>query len=482
VSFRRRIVIAAGVAVSVAIVLASVAIYVLVRAELRNQVDSELNRLASGIFAIRIRGSEGVDVGKALKGAVPGVKAGTKGLKSVEVKLPKDALGSNIGYAQFVNAKGKVIGPRREDVPLPVTPQTLAVARGKAPAFLADTEVNGIHARVLTRRVGKERAVQAVRSLEGVDHTLDQLLLVLIGVSVGGIGLALGLGLGVGRTALRPVRQLTEAAEHVATTRDLSRRIDAGGRDELARLARSFNTMLAALERSLTAQRQLVADASHELRTPLTSLRTNVEVLAGADRLDPAERERLLGDVVAQLEELTVLVGDLVDLAREEETAPEQEDVRLDELVAATIQRTGRHAPGNRFAARLEPCTVWGSPQRLERAVSNLLDNAVKWSPQGEPIEVRLVDGELTVRDRGPGFDPADVEHVFDRFYRAPAARDLPGSGLGLAIVRQVAESHGGSVSAANASGGGGVLWLRLPTVPLDLPGTPARARALSTS
>ena len=482
-SFRKRIVIAAGVAVSVAIVLASAAIYVLVRDQLRSQIDTELNRLARGVFAIRVKGSADVGFGKALKRTLPpGVRAGEKGVKSVEVRVPKDALGGTIGYAQFVNARGKVIGPPRDDVRLVVTPQTLAVARGNAPAFFTDAEVNGIHARVLTRKVGKQQAVQAVRSLEGVDNTLEQLLLVLVAVSVGGIGLAVGLGLAVGRTALRPVRQLTAAAEHVATTRDLSRRIDAGGRDELARLARSFNTMLAALELSLTAQRQLVADASHELRTPLTSLRTNVEVLAGAERLDPAERERLLGDVVAQLEELTVLVGDLVDLAREEEAAPIQEDVRLDELVAATIDRAGRHAPAHRFAAELEPCTVWGSPQRLERAVSNLLDNAVKWSPPDERIEVTLAGGELTVRDHGPGFGRADLEHVFDRFYRAPAARGLPGSGLGLAIVRQVAASHGGAVSAANAAGGGGLLRLWLPTVPLDVAAEAAGATALATS
>ncbi len=483
-SFRKRIVLAAGVAVSVAIVLASVAIYLLVRDQLRAQVDTELNRLAGGVFAIRVRGATGdVGFGKVMKAAPPTLKAGQKGLKSVELRVPKDALGGTVGYAQFVNAKGKVIGPPRDDVKLPVTGQTLAVARGDAPAFFRDTEVNGIHARVLTRKVGNERAVQAVRSLEGVDNTLKQLLLVLIAVSVGGVGLAVGLGLAVGRTALRPVRQLTDAAEHVASTRDLSRRIEAGGRDELARLARSFNTMLAALERSLGAQRQLVADASHELRTPLTSLRTNVEVLAGAEHLDPAERERLLSDVVAQLEELTVLVGDLVDLAREEETAPVQEDVRLDALVAAAIARAGRHAPGHRFAAELEPCTVWGSPQRLERAVSNLLDNAVKWSPPDERIEVALAGGELSVRDHGPGFAAADLDHVFDRFYRAPAARGLPGSGLGLAIVRQVAESHGGAVSAANAPGGGGLLRLWLPTVPLDLAAAAvAGAPALSSS
>ncbi len=468
-SFRTRIVIAAGVAVSVAIVLASVAIYLLVQGQLRSQIDDELSRLASGVFAIRIQNGDAVKGVTTLRDPLPpGPDAGAQGFKSFQVQLPKDALGSSVGYAQFVNAKGKVIGPPRDDVQLPVTPRALAVARGETPAFFADVEVNGVHARVLTRQVGKQRAVQAVRSLAGVDDTLDRLLIVLVAVSAGGIGLAVGLGLLVGRTALRPVRQLTAAAEHVATTRDLSRRIDTEGRDELARLARSFNTMLAALERSLGAQRQLVADASHELRTPLTSLRTNVEVLADVDRLSPDERELLLADVVAQLEELSGLVGDLIDLAREEEATPIREDVRLDDLVAAAAARAERNHPGLRIETELEPCVVRGTPSRLDRAVANLLDNARKWSPAGEPVEVALRDGELTVRDHGPGFAADDMPHVFDRFYRSSAARGRPGSGLGLAIVRQVAESQGGEVDAANAPEGGALVRLRLPATAPD--------------
>jgi two-component system sensor histidine kinase MprB len=349
---------------------------------------------------------------------------------------------------------------------LPVTPQTLAVARGEAGPFFSDAEVNGVHARIYTRPVGHGRAVQAARSLSEVDDTLSRLTLILIAVSAGGIGLALGLGLLVARTAMGPVARLTAAAEHVARTRDLSRRIQAGGRDELASLARSFNTMLAALERSLAAQRQLVADASHELRTPLTSLRTNVEVLAESERLAPAERERLLADVTAQLEELTALVADLVDLARDEEQPQACEDVRFDQVAEAAIARAARHWPELRFEARLEPALVHGDPARLDRAVANLLANAAQWSPAGGPVEVELEGGELRVRDHGPGFDPADLDHVFDRFYRSPAARGRPGSGLGLAIVRQVAETHGGSVEAANAVDGGASVRLRLPALP----------------
>jgi two-component system sensor histidine kinase MprB len=272
----------------------------------------------------------------------------------------------------------------------------------------------------------------------------------------------------VARTALRPVARFSDTVELVAATQDLSRRIEVRGNDEVARLARRFNEMLAALEVSRRAQRQLVADASHELRTPLTSLRTNIEVLARSDHMPPADRESLLGDLVSQLEDLSVLVADLVDLAREEERVaagaqpgPDMdEEVRLDSVVERAVDRARRHAPSLTFVTDLEPVVVHGAPERLDRAVANLLDNAMKWSPPGQVIEVTVAGDEVTVRDHGPGIDRAVLPFVFDRFYRAPAARGVPGSGLGQAIVRQVAEAHGGAVTADLAEGGGTVLRL----------------------
>ena len=255
--------------------------------------------------------------------------------------------------------------------------------------------------------------------------------------------------------------ELTDAAEHVARTRDLSRRIEREGDDELSRLAGAFNTMLEALDDSQRAQRRLVADASHELRTPLTSLRTNLEVLARGG-LAPGDHERLRADLIAQLEELTLLVSDLVDLAREEEPVAEREVLALDELVAAAVERARRHAPGVEFSAALEPVLVEGVRSRLDRAVANLLDNAAKHG-DGH-VEVVLRDGVLTVRDHGPGIAAEDLPFVFDRFYRSAAARGRPGSGLGLAIVRQAAEAHGGAVRAGAAPGGGAELTLTLPT------------------
>jgi two-component system sensor histidine kinase MprB len=248
----------------------------------------------------------------------------------------------------------------------------------------------------------------------------------------------------------------------VTKTGDLSERIDASGTDELSRLAASFNTMLAALEEATRAQQQLVGDASHELRTPLTSLRTNVEVLAGGRELPADERERLLRDVIEQLDEMTTLVAELSELSRGELEPGEAEDVRLDLLAADAVERTRRNRPGIEFKTDFEESLVHGVPASIERAVANLLDNAAKWSPPDGEVEVTVKEGEVVVRDHGPGIDEADLPYVFDRFYRASSARGMPGSGLGLAIVRQVAESHGGEVRAEPAEGGGTRMSLRL--------------------
>ncbi|HWK27596.1 MAG TPA: HAMP domain-containing sensor histidine kinase, partial [Solirubrobacter sp.] len=261
--------------------------------------------------------------------------------------------------------------------------------------------------------------------------------------------------------------QVTETARHIAATSDLGRRIEVTTQDEVGELAAHFNAMLDTLERSVAAQRQLVADASHELRTPITSLRTNIEVLAESDALPADERARLLTDVEQQTTELGLLVADLIELARGDEPRRDTEDVRLDALVSEALTRARRHAPGVRFDAALEPVVVEGASDRLARAVNNLLDNAAKHSPPGGLVEVRVDASGVRVRDHGNGVDPADLPHLFDRFYRGASSRGRPGSGLGLAIVRQVAEQHGGSVRAANAEGGGAEFVLTLPVIPV---------------
>ncbi|HEX5617676.1 MAG TPA: HAMP domain-containing sensor histidine kinase, partial [Solirubrobacteraceae bacterium] len=232
--------------------------------------------------------------------------------------------------------------------------------------------------------------------------------------------------------------------------------------DEIARLAQSFNTTLAALEASVEAQRHLVADASHELRTPIASLRANIQTIEELDRLPEHERQALRDDILVELDELTALVSDVVELARGSKPGRVLDDVRVDRIVNSLVERArGRAGVDVAFHLDVAPTVVRGEPDRVNRAVSNLLDNAIKWSPERGQIDVTLRDGTLTVRDHGPGFDATDLPHVFERFYRSAEARGRPGSGLGLAIVRQAAEAHGGFVEAANAPGGGAIVRVR---------------------
>jgi two-component system, OmpR family, sensor histidine kinase MprB len=451
VSFRRRVSLAAAAAVAVAVLLAFVTAYLVVRGELRSEIDGSLR---DRVGAIQHRARLAPDVEPALPPPPAGVR-----------------LGGPAGAAQFVEPDGTVLRPGDDRARLPVDGRAERLARGGGDAYLEDAKVGGGHVRILTAPLPEGGVIQLARPLDEVDSVLARLRLVLGVVFMLGVAVALVLGRVVTRTALAPVARLTQASEHVAATQDLSKRIDAKGADELGRLASSFNTMLDALERSMAAldastvaQRKLVADASHELRTPLTSLRTNVEVLRDPNGLPDDARRRLVEEVGEQIDELTELVADLIQLARGDEPLAEREDVRLDRLVEEAAERARRHAPGVDFHLELEPVVVDGVPERLERAVSNLLDNAAKFSPPGAAVEVSLRGGELSVRDHGPGIDPRDLPHVFDRFYRADTARGVPGSGLGLAIVKQVAEAHGGQIEASAAAGGGTVFRLRLPS------------------
>jgi two-component system sensor histidine kinase MprB len=456
-SFRRRIVVLAAGAVAAAIALAAVVTYVVVRHDLRGGVDASLRGLRPKV----------VFVSRMTDGKPAAGEAGqTNDSGSDEVfqaRLPPTALGGSTGIVQATLPNGDVIhsasGPS-----LPTSAAVREVASGKRDESLRDEIVRGVHTRVLTSRGPDGSTLQIAKPLTDVDDTLGHLRWILFAVTIGGVGLASGLGVAVSRAATRPLGRLTATAEEVTATGELHHRIEPAADDEPGRLAAAFNAMLGALEASRDAQRQLVADASHELRTPLTSIRANVELLERAVDLEPAERARVLASVRGQLEDLTILVGDLVDLARPGERAVEPpEDLRLDELVQDAVERARRHAPETTFALIAEPCVVTGSRRRLARAVGNLLDNAVKWSPPGQPVEVSVNAGEVTVRDHGAGIAEDDLPHVFDRFYRAPAARGLPGSGLGLAIVKHVADAHEGTVVAEPAPGGGARLRLALP-------------------
>jgi two-component system, OmpR family, sensor histidine kinase MprB len=441
-TFRTRIAVSAAAAVALTVVAASIVLYLVAREQLRAPVDEALEARAAEISVQQL-------------GILPG-----QGGDSYLAVRPE--FGEARGYVQLVRTDGSVLAPPRQQLRIPVDEDVLDVAGQGGPAFWTNVDVDGTHLRVFTFAYGPNAAVQVARPLTEVDESLRRIGLVLLLIAAGGIVIAAGLGLVVARAALSPVRELTETVERVSETHDLSERIDVAGNDELSRLATSFNTMLGALEESTRAQRQLVADASHELRTPLTSVRTNIEVLAG-DRMLPAEeRARLLSDVVEQLGEMTTLISELIELARAEQMAAEPEEVRLDLLVMDAVERARRNRPEVVYTVDLEPATVPGVPATIERAVGNLLDNAAKWSPAGGEVEVVVRDGRLTVRDHGPGIADEDLPYVFDRFYRARAARGLPGSGLGLAIVRQVAESHGGAVVAEHAEGGGTRMVLTL--------------------
>jgi two-component system, OmpR family, sensor histidine kinase MprB len=372
---------------------------------------------------------------------------------------------------QIVFPDGTREKPTNELYKVPITKKTLAVAAGKHDPFFAGGRVGTKQSRIYTvpgqviLASGNTQSValQLVRPTDDIERTLHRLQLILLLVLVGSLAAGGAGGALVSRAALVPVRRLTGTAERIAETGEPSERVPVNGRDELSRLGGAFNTMLGALEESLETQRRFVADASHELRTPLTSMQTNIEVLKQQERLDPDSRARLYADLERESHEMRDLISGLLELARGDDPGLQRTTVHLDEVVENAVARARARFPELTWASRIEPTTVDGVPERLERAVWNLLENAGKWSRDGSSVDAILANGELVVRDHGPGIAAEDREHVFDRFYRAAAARSLPGSGLGLAIVREIAEAHGGTVSAEEAPGGGALLRLRLP-------------------
>ena len=423
-------------AVAVAAIGASVAMYLVVQDQLITQVDKNLQAAASG--PIR-------DSGPFRRG-------------------PGDQIVSNRPevFGQIINASGTVVqGDGGYSIPTLVTAQVKDVAAGKAPDFFATAMVGDARYEIYVKPI-QGGAIQVVQQLAPIDAALAQTRLLLIAFAAGAILLAAALGTLIGRAALAPVKRLTATVEEVTRTRDLSRRVAAQGRDELSRLGTSFDAMLGQLETSLRSQRQLVADASHELRTPLTSLRTNLELLERGQPTDPVERQQLLGDLVSQIERLTTLVGDLIEVARDEETPMPFEELQLDEVVHEVVDDVSFRYPKVRFNVNSAPSSIKGVKVRVARAITNLLDNAAKYSPPGSTVDVAVANGEISVRDHGPGVSAEDATRVFDRFWRSNDARHLPGSGLGLSIVKDVAESHGGSVTLERPIDGGGGARFRL--------------------
>ncbi|HEX2414541.1 MAG TPA: HAMP domain-containing sensor histidine kinase [Thermoleophilaceae bacterium] len=470
-TLRTRIAAAAGLAVALAVAAAAVAVYLGVRGELRGEVDDSLRERAETIVD---RGRRGPGRPGAPGG--PGFGPSGESLPRFPLEAPAEPFGGPEGFVQLVLPGGRAVRFRDERERLPVDERARAIAREGSGENLTDTTVDGTHLRVLTAGLGPGGAIQVARPLDEIDRQLDKIVLVLLVVGAGGVALGAALGAAVASTALAPIARFTRRTEELAADPDPSERMEVVGRDELTRLAGSFNATLDALESSVEAQRHLVADASHELRTPIASLRANIQTLEQADRLPPSDREALRSDIVEELDELTALVADIVELARGAKPGQAEDDVRLDQLVETAVERArGRAGDRVAFTVDAEPTLVRGDPQRIHRAIANLVDNALKWSPPGGEVELGLSAGELTVRDHGPGFSDGDLERVFERFYRAEDARGMPGSGLGLAIVRQAAEAHGGSVEAANAPGGGALLRVSFgPALPVPAAGASA--------
>jgi two-component system, OmpR family, sensor histidine kinase MprB len=456
VSFRRRLTLAGTAAVAIAILLALGIAFAVVRSELRGQVDDSLQTVAD-------QRTRELTLARDLLGIEPFEAGGPSAVPLIRRRLAATdgPFEGKVRYVQLLTPD-RVIPPADSRAQLPEDERAEQLMASGVGSYFSDVRLGNAHARVFTKAIEPGLAIQAAQTVDEQDQAIDRLAVILALVGIGGVGLAGGLGLVVTRTATRPVRELSAAAEHVAKTRDLSRRIEASGADELSGLATSFNTMLEALDRSMRSQRQLVSDASHELRTPLTSLRTNIDLLRQGVELSEHDRERLLRDVANELEELTTLVANLVELARGSQRELHLQPVRLDEIAEAVVRRAEARFTGIDFALDAEPTAVLGDREELERAIWNLVENAAKWSDGGARVELRIADGEVIVCDHGPGVPEADRPFVFDRFYRSESARSQPGSGLGLAIVRQIAESHGGRVEVDEAPGGGARFRLSL--------------------
>ncbi|WGL52735.1 HAMP domain-containing sensor histidine kinase [Nocardioides sp. BP30] len=449
-SLAGRVTILTTLAVGMVVALIAIGGYVTVRAQLQRSFDDSLTQRAH-------------TAAQALTDPMAGIRG-----------VPNWVFGAGDVHLTIYTADGEV-GTSQNDttvIPKPGAAE-LAVARGSAAESLRTASAGGRTYRLVAVPLpGNRAALVVAQSLSAQEHVLRKLGLLMFSLGILGV-IAAGLaGWGVANGGLRPVRRLTSDVERIARTEDLTP-IPVEGHDEIARLAVSFNDMLIALAASRDRQKQLVADAGHELRTPLTSMRTNIDLLtqAGAS-LEPAQREELLDDVRAQMEELTTLIGDLVELARDEPLPPVVEPVELPEILDHAVTRVRRRAPSLTWQVDADPWWVVGEAPGLERAITNLLDNAAKWSPESGTVHVTLHGGVLTVDDEGPGIPDDDLPHVFDRFYRATESRSMPGSGLGLSIVRQVVERHAGTVSASRSPYGGARLTMRLPGSPAPAPRT----------
>ena len=442
-SIRTRIAVIAAGAVAFAVVLVALAAFLISGRALRSEVDESLIERAR---LVQTASGGGFD---------RGIPEGFRPFVGRPGGRPGPAF--DVVYYQVVLPTGETIAPEGQ----PSLPSVGAdeVATG---AVLADAVVDGVHLRMVSVSAGEFGVVQIARPLTEIDATLASLAGALLVIGVVGTVVAGGIGYLVSRSAVKPIETLTEAAEKVARTQDLDARIEVTTTDEIGRLGSSFNAMLAALEVSRDEQHRLVRDAGHELRTPLTALRTNIEFLAKYDDIPFDERRDLLAAAKAEVFDLSVLVNEVVDVASDRYADEPYVDLDLEMIAAASVERAMRRSQRT-IELSTEPSVVRGRRAALTRAVDNLLDNALKWSPDGAEVVVSVHGGSVAVGDHGPGIAEEHRDLVFGRFYRAAEARSKPGSGLGLAIVKQIVDDHQGSVFVEAAPGGGAVVGFRLP-------------------
>jgi two-component system sensor histidine kinase MprB len=429
VTFRSRVIAATVGVAALAVVLACVASFIATRSALLRSVDESLLIQASHSSS-RASGGEDAQLGSFFELVL------ANGQTAPTTKVPIDQTIKNIAKGtsgQLLRSVEFLSESYRElIVPLPANS---VVGCSTSPSRLCVVKTTSAELFII--------------NITGQVSELRKLVQTLLLVAAAGLLLALGLGIFIARAALHPLEEVTDEIEGVAETNDMTYRIAEGGADELGRLRRVFNRLLSSVQSSQTLQRQLVLDASHELRTPLTSLRTNAQVLSRANELSPEDLHQLTDDMVTQVDELAALVTDLGELARGERSEGAIETLRLDECVDECVDtaRTYARIKDITIDTDVEPSIVLGRRDRLIRAVSNLLTNAVKFTPDGGRIIVSVKDTTVTVADSGPGIAEGDREHVFDRFWRSASARSLPGSGLGLSIVAQVVAELQGTVS-----------------------------------
>jgi two-component system sensor histidine kinase MprB len=442
----------AAVALGVA-AFAAIASYLSTESQLRSGIDETLRSRAA---AVNGPDNEPGGPRRGERGGPPG--------PDNENGCPPPGSFQPASGAQLVSATGTVTPCIAGGPTLPVTDQERALRHGDVE--LRTVDIDGQPYRLLSTPWYGGGTLQVARSLAESESLLHRLRLQLAGLVALATVVAASLGWAVATRLVRPIVRLRDATHRIATTLDLSTPIDVRAPGEVGSLATSFSTMVAEVGRSQEQQRRLVSDASHEMRTPLTSLRSNVELLRRIEQLPPDERREVIDDVLEDVDELSVLLGELVELASDLSAAEPQEPVRLGDLARAVAARTQRRKDRPVTVDDGRGVEVMGRPRQLERAISNLVDNAVKYSAASTPIDISVEVTTVTVRDRGRGLPDQDVARIFDRFYRAVDVRTEPGSGLGLSIVDEIVRSHGGTVFAGNRPDGGAEVGFRLPSPP----------------